>query len=103
VWLSVHDRSGHELRSVEADVATDWHGLRAALSQITWVDPHTVELRPRQRAGIDLGPRFEKSTSRTDVEPLDPRLGAIPGFSGSTDTAAWLGGRRVASCDGGPR
>jgi hypothetical protein len=57
-FLAVHDRSGRELQRVETGVPADWHSLRAALYKIAWADPETVELQPRQRAGVDLGPRL---------------------------------------------
>jgi hypothetical protein len=57
-FLAVHDHSGRELRRVETGVPADWHSLRAALHKIAWTDPETVELQPRQRAGVDLGPRL---------------------------------------------
>ncbi|WP_142023913.1 hypothetical protein [Blastococcus colisei] len=43
------------------DVPADWHGLRAALHRVAWVDARTAELQPRQRAGVDLGPRLQIS------------------------------------------
>ena len=58
VYLAVHDQSGHELRRVEAPLRGDWHTLRAGLHKIVCLDGHSVELQPRQRAGIDLGPRL---------------------------------------------
>jgi hypothetical protein len=57
-FLAVHDRSGRELQRVETEVPADWHSLRAALYKIVWADPGTVELQPRQRAGVGLGPRL---------------------------------------------
>ncbi|MFD2094281.1 hypothetical protein [Blastococcus deserti] len=62
-FLAIHDRSGSELQRVEAEVPADWHSLRAALYRIAWADPETVELQPRQRAGLDLGPRLKINVS----------------------------------------
>ncbi|WP_284490590.1 hypothetical protein [Blastococcus capsensis] len=60
IYLAVRDQSsGVELQRVEQDVPADWHGLRAALHKVAWIDARTVELQPRQRAGVDLGPRLQ--------------------------------------------
>lgn len=61
VHLAVHERSGRELHRVKSEGPVDWHDLRAALYKITWMDHQTVELQPRQRAGVDLGPRLRIS------------------------------------------
>lgn len=70
MYLAVQDLSGRELRRVDAPTRGDWHTLRAGLHKIAWLDRHTVELQPRQRAGIDLGPRLR-------IEGIDDAVGSV--------------------------
>ncbi len=58
ITLAVYDGTGRELDRAEAAFLPSGDLMTNALHRIAWTDRRTVEVQPRQRLGIDLGPRL---------------------------------------------
>lgn len=62
ITLAVYDSTGRELKRTETSFPPSWDLLQNGLHKIAWTDRRSVELQPRQRGGIDVGPRLTVET-----------------------------------------